>query len=484
MYSLQIDRQRKFTLALRTALPIVILMGLLAMVTLQEQRSFIYNTAILLAGIFVSVYYIFFMIFTSTKEKILDEITNTFNRKYFLRFLQKKINPKKSHLILISIDNIKDINERYGIENGDRVLRKFAEILDSFFGKLFGAVPISRIKAGDFLLLVNADENKVKEAIERFLREYDNYFIDNIEIKLFATYDFVNHSDIKKILDHLYEDLYFCKGKCQTDKKRDVVFQKKRQDASAFEELVRSIILQKRLSILYQPTYNLKTKQFDYIEIIVKLLDEEGNLIHPSQFIPLVNRLGLENSFDLALFEKMLQEVQSHNLPKLLYSLNISPFSIRNKRFSQQFWAIVDNYSLPPQNIVVELFENSVYKDIKYYRSILQNYREKGIKIAFDNFGACNASVEYIKSIEVDFVHFDKFFTKKIDDIRYKVLLENWIQTLHSLEIKSVIKFVDQYALVERFASIGADYVQGFAIAKPMEAKDLKTFLGEIHALR
>ena len=484
MYSLKIDRQRKFILALRTALPIVILMGLLAMVTLQEQRSFFYNIAILLAGIFVSVYYIFFMIFTSTKEKILDDITNTFTRKYFLHFLQKKINPKKSHLILVSIDNIKEINERYGIENGDRVLKKFADILDSFFGRFFSAVPIGRIKAGDFLLLVNASEERVKEALEKFLQEYDNYFIDNIEIKLFATYDFVNHNNIKKVLDHLYEDLYFCKGKCQADKKKDIIFHKKRQNALAFEELIRSIIIQKRLSILYQPTYNLKTKQFDYVEIIVKLLDEEGNLIHPSQFIPIVNRLGLENSFDLALLEKMLQEIDSFSLPKLLYSLNISPFSIRNKRFREEFWTIIDSFSLSPQNIVVELFENSVYKDIKYYRSILQSYRENGIKIAFDNFGACNASVEYIKSFDIDFVHFDKFFTKKIDDIRYKVLLQNWIDSLHILNIKSIVKFIDHYELVETFASIDADYVQGFAIAKPMEAKDLKIFLGEVDALR
>ncbi len=483
MYSLEVDRERKFILALRTALPVVALMLLLLTVTLQEQRSVIYNTAILLAGLFISVYFIFFMLFTSTKEKILDEITNTFNRHYFLSFLRKNLDPARSYLALISIDNIKDINERYGIDNGDKVLKRFATILHSYFSTFFQPLPIGRVKGGDFLLLLNGKEEQVKEAIEQFLQTYDNYFIDNIEIKLLATYEFIDHTDVKKLLDHLYEELYFCKGKCQSA--QDTTYHKKRQDRSAFEKLIQTIIAQKRLSLLYQPTYNMHTKSFDYIELIVKLVDEEGNFIHPSQYIPLVNRLGLENSFDFAVLEKMLEEIEEFALPCLYYSLNISPFSIRNKRFNQKFWSIIKSFSLPPEYIVIELFESGVYKDLKYYREIVQNYyRKRGLKIAFDNFGACNASLEYIKFMDVDFVHFDKFFTKKIDNLRYKILLEHWIEVLHKLQIQNIIKFLDQPALVERFASLGADYLQGFAIAKPMEAKELKTFLGEKNALR
>ena len=478
MYSLQLDRERKFTLALRTALPVVILMILLVVVTLQEQRSVVYNTAILLAGLFISVYFIFFMLFTSTKEKILDDITDTFNRKFFFSFLAKHIDPAKSYLALISIDNIKEINERYGIENGDKILKKFATILDSYFSTLFKPVPIGRVKGGDFLLLLNGKEEQIKEAIKQFLQTYDNYFIDNIELKLFATYEFVNHTEIKKVVDHLYEELYFCKGKCEFDKKSAPLY-KKPHNINAFEALIRDLIAQKRLFIFYQPTYNLKEQSFDYVEISVKLIDSDGNFIHPTQFIPLVNRLGLENSFDLALLEKMLEEIEEFALPPLYYSLNISPFSIRNKRFSQKFWSIIKNFSLPAERVVIELFENSVYKDLNYYKAILQNYRNRGLQIAFDNFGACNASLEYIKSIEVDFIHFDKLFTRKIDDMRYKILLEHWLEVVHKLHIKSVIKFLDNTALVQRFSSMDIDYLQGFAIAKPMEAKKLKTFLGE-----
>ncbi|BCD67134.1 diguanylate cyclase/phosphodiesterase [Nitratiruptor sp. YY09-18] len=433
-----------------------------------------YDTFILLSGIFASVYFIFFMIFSSQKEKILDDMTESFNRRFFEKFLRKNINPQRSILVLISIDNIKDINERYGIENGDKVLQKFSHIIDSYFSTIFGSVPIARMRAGDFLLLINAPEKRVKEAVENFLLTYDNQFIDNIEIKLFATYTQADHNDIKHLLDHLYEEIYYCKGKCKlTSKKRP----KKDSD---FDAIVRRSIEENKILLFYQPLYHLQVKKFDYIEILVKLLDSEGNIIHPSQYIPVMNRLGLENSYDLAVVTKLIEECKKYQLDtKSLYSFNLSPYSVRNRLFSKRFFKLFEDSVLSPHNAVIELYEPTVYNDIKYYKSILQMYKEHGFKIAFNNFGAFNASVEYIKNIEADFVLFDKFFTKKIDEDRYRVLLENWIVILHKLGIKSIIKFIDKIELLDIFARIGADYVGGFAIAKPMQAEELKKFLGE-----
>jgi len=487
VYALKEDRKKKFYLALRVSLPVIILTGLLAFVVFEERRSFWYDLFILLAGIFASVYFIFFMIFSELREKIIDETTSTFNRKYLTTFLQRYIKPGKSVLVLISLDNIKEINERYGIENGDRVLKDFAKLLDRFFSKHFGQVPIGRLQAGDFVLVIDDEEERVKEALERFMKEYDNAFLNNIEIKLFASYLKVPSKieSLQSLFDQLYEEIYYCKGKCKTRSKESEIYRKRRENSKEFERQIAQSIQERRISLLFQPTLNLHTRRFDMAEILVKLLDSEGHLIHPSQFVPIVNRLGLENEFDLSLTEELLRQITQKDLPlSLLYSFNLSPYSVRNRRFTQNFFALFERFAISPSHMVIELFEMGIYKDVGYYKKVLDIYKERGFHIAFDNFGSCNASVEYIKSIEADFIHFDKFFTKHLNNPRYKALLAHWIELFRKLNVKSVVKFIDKEELIPIIEQMGADYIQGYAIAKPMDGENLKNFVGESYALR
>lgn len=480
MYSLKQDRKKKVLFALRTTVPVIFLTVLLAAVIFLEQRPFIYNVGIMILGIFASVYYIYYMFFSDVREKIVDEITGAFNRRHIFDLFAKF---KDAYAVLISIDNIKDINERYGIENGDRILKKFAALIDLFFKERFGVeVPIGRLKSGDFLVILKAPEDEVKKAIEEFLALYDNAFLDNIEIKLFATFTQIDQ-DPKRVVDHLYEELYYCKGRC---KSRQKVVQKNQKDGTAFESMVRQSVAEGRLSLLFQPSFNLKKGRYDMAEIIVKLIDEEGHIIHPSQYIPIINRLGLENDFDIALVQKIIGTIKEYELPKeIYYSFNLSPYSVRNRLFSERFFSLFEECSVPRECFVIELFENSIYKDVRYYASILERYRKEGFLLAFDNFGSCNASIEYIKTIEVDFVHFDKFFTKNIENPRYYHLLRSWVEAFGALNIKSVIKFIDETKKIDIFKSLGVDYIQGYAIVKPMDAAEFKRFFKEVNdALR
>jgi len=474
VYSQKIDTKNKLLFTLRTTVPTVLLIVLLAAVIFLERRSLLYNALILVAGIVASVYFLYYMFFSNIREKIVDDITQTFNRNYFFDLLKKY---SGDNLLIISIDNIKEINERYGIENGDAILRKFAHHIDLFFKeRLQKELPISRFKSGDFLVIL-PKEADVKKLTKEFLNLYDNAFINNIEIKLYAASTKIE-SDPKKVIDHLYEELHYCFGECTKERKTKP---KKREQ---FDSIIAKIIEEERIHLLFQPALNLKENRYDLAEVIVKLKDEEENIIHPSQYIPVINRMGLENRFDLVMAKRLLETIKEYHLPSIRYSFNISPFSIRNKNFTKSFFNLFNRCSITPQHFVLELYESSVYKDIDYYKKILDLYRQRGFLLAFDNFGACNASIEYVKRIDVDFVYFDKFFTKNVQKSRFEIFLRHWISLLHDMGIKSVIKFIDDESKIERFVDLGADYIEGFAVASPMEAQEFKSFLKEDHEIR
>jgi len=471
VYSVKEDIKQKIFLTLRTTLPVVVLMVLLAFVAFMENRSLLFNIFIFVMGIFASIYFIFYMFFSNVREKVIDDITLAFNRKYFLNFLKKQ---KGKLLVLISIDNIQEINERYGIENGDKILKEFAKIIDRFFFEKLGKeVPIGRLKGGEFLVLLDGDEDRLKPVLDEFLKRYDNTFIDNIEIKISYAISKIDSDNVKAIIDRLYEELYYCKEECKENR-----LSKKKRENGDFDTVIREIIEKEKINLLFQPTLNVKSGKFDLVEIIVKLVDGDGSLIHPSQYIPVINRLGLENEFDLVVAKKLIKTILEYKLPlNIFYTFNISPYSIRNRNFYQSFLEIFKQSNVDKSRFVIELFENKIYKDIKFYKKILQRYKSEGFKLAFDNFGACNASIEYIKEIDVDFVHFDKFFTKNIDNMKYRLLLISWVGLFKKLGIKSVIKFIDDEQKKELFISLGVDYIQGFAIARPMERDEFKEFI-------
>ena len=467
MYSKKIDRKRKIFLAIRATIPVVLLAALLVIVIFTEKKSLYYDLFILFLGLFASVYFIFFMMSNSFKENILDPISGAFNRDYFIQFLPKQ---KSGFVVLLSIDNIKNITDRYGIENGDSVLREFAKIIDRYFSHYFHTpIALARLKAGDFLLHIpSEDEECIKKSVERFLQRYDNTFVHNIEIKLLASYRALQQ-DIHSLIDELYTDIHYCKENCNnTNNKKRVHYQ---------DALIVQILQKRRLSLLFQPIYHIKTQKFTMAEVLVKLVADDGTLLHPSQFIPVVNRLGLENSFDIAFVQTLLETIQEYDLPKdILYSFNISPYSLRNRKFSQKFFELFKKSTLQSNRIVIELYEHNVYKDVELYRHIVDEYKERGFALAFDNFGSFNAAMEYIKVIDVDFVSFDKSFTKNIGNTRYRALLRLWIDALHVIGTRTILKFVEDERLKEEAERIGVDYIAGFGLAKPMMAQEFKNF--------
>ena len=482
MYSLKKDFRKNVLFALRSTVPIVLLTILLAFVIFFESDSFTYKIFVFFLSILASTYFIFYMFFSDVREKIVDDITGAFNRKEIFELL---LESRKSWVLLISIDNIKEINERYGIENGDKILKKFARHLDFFFSeRVQKELPIGRIKGGDFLILVPAslDEAKIKKMIEELLQLYNNQFLDNIEIELLATYALYSDQNPNRFVDLLYEHLYYCKSNC---KDKNSVSTKRKRDLQAFEEMIVSLIDKERIALHFQPVYNVKKRVFDLVEIVVRLFDPDGNIIHPSSFVPVINRLGLENDFDLSVAKTLLQTLRERPLSlHVKFSFKLSPYSIRNRSFQRRFFELFEHCAISNERFVVELYEAGFYKDLKLYRSILNEYKEEGFLLGFDRFGACNPSMEYIKEFDVDFVFFDGSFTKNIVKPRYEILLRSWVEALEKLKIKSVVKLVDKSEYIEKFERIGIDYIEGFAIAKPMDIDALIGFLKEENAIR
>ncbi len=471
LYSEKQERSRRFRLALRMGVPILLLIAVVIFYIFRQNR-FVVNEvdiAIFVAILFISVYFLFFLINLGQAETYIDRMTGAFNRDYLLEALKKEMKQSRHYsIVLLRLDNLPFINDHYGIDRGDRLLRIFVSILDAFFKRNEIKDPlIGRYHGGDFIVGLPLKIDESLRLMEEFMSTYRE--INNLAVEFkYAAVEKEDSSDINTLITYLYDTISQSPQRTSIEKKETP---QKRLDINLLEREIVEAVREGALLLHYIPTLHVTKSVIDLFEVGVRLETRSNGILPPKKFIPVVNRLGLEREFDTILFETICKDAVKVR-PELSFSFNISPFSLRNESFGESIRKIASETGMEYGRIIIELFENRPFKDIKRYRVILEEMRELGIRFALDNFGASNASFEYIKKLPVDMVQFDRDFTISYNNPKISALLKGYIQACRSMGIATLIKWVDTEESLERFRQLGIDYIQGFIVSnRPLDSE-------------
>lgn len=462
LYPKEKERSHRFMLALRTAVPLFSLAAILTFASISDYFQHI-PTVFFLLAIFilsVSVYFIFYMIYRGFDEQITDPITHTFTRSKLVSLLKEDIAKYDDYsIVLISIENLHDINAQYGTAAGDNVLQSVAREAGLFFlDKGFEKFPIGHFKGGDFLLGLKGKYSTVRPFVEMMIIKFDDFIIDDIEIKIRgAIVDKNLGSDTQALIERVFE-LY----EADRDEDKDISESDQDDDLSllALQEDVRYAMENRKMSLMFQPI----EAEEKLVQASIKLKGRDGNILHQKRFIPMVKRLGFEREYDEIIIEKILHiyKKKSH----ISFAFNVSPAVLRNRRFFQRFKQMVEKEKVDYRGLVIILSEKEVYTNMRRYNELLQEYRALGVRFVLDNVGSLNASVEYLKRLEVDIIRFDKPFSRHIDSPVYVALLKAYKKISDDLGMKSWIKMVDTEEAKKFFETMEIDYIQGNAVSK------------------
>jgi len=472
LYPHKKERAHRFLLALRTGLPLFVLAAILMFFRLSDYFETIpvsfYISAIFILA--VSIYFIFYMIYRGFDEQITDPITHTFTRQKVISILKEEIVKDKDYsIILISIENLADINSHYGTIAGDRVLKNVAREAGKFFvDKGFEKFPIGHFKGGDFLIGLKGNYNSIRPFLEMMCIKFDDFIMDDIEIKVKGTIvDKSLSSDVIALVERLFE----LKESEMEDGEH--IKAPTEDDISLFEleENIRYAISSRNFSLMFQPLL----ADENIAQVSVKLQGKNDKIIHQKTFMPVIKRLGFEREFDEILLEKVL--INCKKIEKVAFAFNISPSVLRNKRFVQRFKQMVEKERVDFSRLIVLLSEKQVYSNMKRYNDLLQEYRGLGVRFCLDNVGSVNASIEYMKRLEVDIIRFEKSFTKHVDTQAYVSFLRAYVAISKELQVKTWIKMVDSDELKENFENMGIDYIQGNIISKIISYDKLEEYL-------
>ena len=461
------ERELRFKLALRMGLPIFFLTILLAFTGLSDYFETIplsfYVTALLILA--VMVYYIFFLIRASFDERVTDPISMTFTREYLLDFCRKEIQKGPYTLLLVSIDNLEDINHRYGTQNGDKVLLEFSRWVGRFIqNKGVAKFPIGRFRGGDFIVGLPGSRSDHISLLELLCLKAESYEIDDIEIHISgAVVDTTLSREIDQLIDLLFEQ--------QEERKlnRHDGDDEEAMDPSELEAAVIAAVRQKHFSMMFQEVREGGARAA--LEASVKLYGREGKLIHQNKYMPVINRLGLSRSYDLMLLEHVVRLCREYR-GSGSFALSLFPSTLRNFRFYEAAQMLFAENAEAKGRVILILEEKEYYNHARRFNELLQSYRRMGIQIALDRLGSYHTTMLYLRELEVDMVRFDMHYGKHIREPKTQALLRGFNLSIHTLGLKSWIKMIEEREGAEIAASVGVDLVQGNYIGTiaPIEA--------------
>lgn len=485
LYSERFERSHRFKLALRIGVPSLLFFVTLIIIVaienyyLKDTQAHIKDIYVVVFGLFAVIYYIFLMIYEAFDSSTIDPLTHLFNRHSFLDYCD---NPKNSvqAIGLISLRNISDINENYGVDKGDAVLQRLALYLDEFLQSDYHLnVALGRYLGSEVLVGFASEKKEAKEILNKFLTLYNHQKISDVEVDLVASMQNRGTNRTNKVIVNLYDE-YFSTRHTQRKSLVNEIKDKKANNIEYFEQRVLQAIDKHQLMLLFTPILEVSSKKVKLVEIQFKLKDEKG-IIHPKDFIPIVNRLGYERTYDTLLIKSVIQVLGELDTA-LKYSFNISPFSLRNELFKQNVIELLRGHAVTKQ-LIFELFENRTYANIEQYLNVINAFKAIGIEFALDNFGAKNASEEYVKHLPVDYVYFDREFTKRLHSANYRSILQGWRVSLGAMRVRSIMKFIDNEATLKELKSLEIDYAQGFIVSKSMSLERFKHYVHQ-HSLK
>ncbi|MEA3370768.1 MAG: GGDEF domain-containing protein [Campylobacterota bacterium] len=453
------EREYRFRLALRIGLPIFALVLALVLETLISTQetlslSFYFESILLLA---FSIYFIFYIIYSGFNVKITDDVTKTFTREYLYSYLKKEIKDKKEYtLILISIDNLHDINSLYSIKNGDRTLFEVAKWIGKYLKKeKINNFPLGHIKGGDFILGLEGKKEKYTTTLELLCLRSNELNIDNIEVKISGAITDTNYSSG---LNYMVENLFELQEK---NKKNKFQYSEEDIDPNELESYIINAINEKSMMVSTQDIY--EDKDVLYKEYFVKLKIANEKLLYPKRYMKVINKLGLSVAFDLMVLEHAI--VNSTLNSSDIYAINISPTSIRNENFLSHAKELLKENNIVRRHIVFILSEQEYYSHISRYNSILNSLRALGVFIAIDRLGSIQTSFLYLRELDIDIVRFDPYYSKEIKDEKNHSIIGGFNSMAQEKGIKTWIKNIEDKESYEIAKKMNIDFIQGKYLA-------------------
>jgi diguanylate cyclase len=256
-------------------------------------------------------------------------------------------------------------------------------------------------------------------------------------------------------------------------------------DRLATIELLRTAIAERQMVLHYQPKVDRETGLASSVEALVRWNHPERGLLYPDAFLALVEHAGLMQELTAAVLEQALdQAARWHRAGReLSVAVNISAASLNDIELPERVARLLAERRLPGRVLEVEITEDFLMGDRTRAQKILSGLRDRGVRIAVDDYGTGYSSLAYLRELPVDELKLDRSFVSGLQsDQRALAIVRSTIGLAHSLGMRMVAEGVEDAETSLELIEAGCDVQQGWYYAKALPPQELETWLDRYRA--
>ena len=417
-----------------------------------------------------------------------DHLTGLYNREYFYRYAaQYDVYHKDqaTDAIVLDINHFHIINERYGKNYGDEVLKLIGEKVLEAVRESGGIV--CRREADTFLVYCphRSDYEEILDNASVTLRG-DGRNENRVRLRMGV------YSDVDKTIDI---ERRFDRAKLAADTVKNSytkaigIYDDSLHESEIFAEQLldgfETALREKQFEVVYQPKFNIRPQEpvLTSAEVLVRWRHPLLGSVSPAVFIPLFEQNGLIRQLDDYIWREAasrMKDWKSRNVDLVPVSVNVSRIDLYDPFFVERMQEIMETSGLSPAEFYLEVTESAYTENSDQIIQTVTRLREKGFRIEMDDFGSGYSSLNMISTLPIDALKLDmEFIRNAFRERKDTRLLEVVIQLAESLEVPTIAEGVETAEQMLTLKTMGCDIVQGYYFSRPLSAAEFETFMKE-----
>lgn len=440
-----------------------------------------FHNEILIVGFAGAVGVMVLYIKLENPEVNLDRQSGLFNQTALTRYTRQLASREKNFALVLMVF------EHSFYKNISRESETAAEMeMINFIQEVPGTMAFKT--AGDEVMLLYEDKEKAEKGLailrERFEKGWgrdQSVFERPFWIYLPDSSVIREVKDISQLIKHARQNSkeLIDNGFLQIDEELANEMYYTRQ----MEQIIFNAIDQNWITVYYQPIYSTKEKKFTSAEALVRITDEDGNVVPPYDFVWVAEKNGMMLRLGEIIFEKVCRFIKE-NRPEQYgieyIEVNLSAIQCAYELFADNYIAIMEKYDVRPEFINLEITETAT---IGAKKTALNNMRKLiayGVSFSLDDFGTGQSNLNYIVEMPVNIVKFDRtMINSYFENGKARYVMDAAMHMIHGMGLEIVAEGIETKEQYETMQSLGISYIQGYYFSRPIPEEQFLRFVSE-----
>lgn len=409
-----------------------------------------------------------------------DSLTGLANRKYFLKRLNEKVKLSKPFsLFVIDINRFKQINDMLGHYFADQLLIRIGNNIKK---QVSEECFLSRIGGDQYTLICCAvTDEEISQLMTAIYSSFKIPFnVNNYNLKVDISCGGALFPKNGESVGVLLQQADIALRAAKQKQSGYVIYNDKLDnDAKSRLEIsskLHNALSNKEFEVYYQPMNKVQSDDGYHLEALIRWPQKEGGFIPPDQFIPIAEQNNLIRQITFFVLDSICNDLLALKQAgmKACIHINLSARDLQDDLVSEQLAKLIAAGVLLPHELILEVTETAIMKDLSNAKKVLQKLSDQGFVVSLDDFGTGYSSLSMLLELPIHQIKIDRSFVMSMqqEEIGYQIV-KSIIFMAHNLNCSVVAEGVETKEVIDELISMHCDYLQGYYYSKPLDFPSL-----------